>query len=395
LNFGNEFGGKMENLPRDSGFALAQFPVWEMQQLVSKKALSDFNQKAIADDLVNRISLNLLTGKQSTHDFSKWVQQQYQQGVETYFDQLRSYCFHYALKLVQSPETAEDISQDCISELLCSRAEINNIKAWLCRVAHNKAVSQISKESKDNKLSKELLIRAAVPPLNPDSDELPSQLSPEKIKKLLSRTDYQMFMELQKFKTLKEYAAHKQLSYQTAKEHKHRIKINLRSAYLREQGWQDSQEILSFQQLTAIKRFLNKLVTCFGSSELNEKTKNNLFTSPQMVWEAFKETSGIMQWDITALPERVFRLTVTAQTEAEPAIILIKIKLNRANRIGIVSCKRGLIVATIPSADGKMLTKVKGKSELNYQELLRLAPQATIYEPEYFADALIKLKPKK
>lgn len=392
MNLCNEIGGRMENSPRDSGIALGQNQVWEMQQLICNKALSDFKQKAIADDLVNRISLKMLAGQIYKNDYAKWVQQQYQQSVESYFEQLRAYCFHYALKLVQSPETAEDISQDCINELLCAKTEVTNIKAWLSRVVHNKAVSQINLESKDNKLSQELISRSLPPPLNPDDDELPAQLSPQKIKKLLSRADYQMHLELVKFKTLKEYAAHKQISYQTAKERKHRLKINLRSAYLRDQGWQDSQEILSFQQLTAIKRFLNKLITCFGTSQSPAKTKNNVFTSPQIVRDAFLGTSGILQWDISALPERVFNLTVTAATEVDKAVIVLKIKLNRANRIGIISCKRGLLVATIPSGESKMITKHKGKDHLNYQELLNLVPQATVYEPELFADMLEILK---
>lgn len=385
----------MDNSQNMATFCLEPEPVYEVQQLVSKKACQDFNQKAIADDLVNQICLKLLNDQDRISDVSQWVQQKYRQTVEQYFTNLHAYCFHYALKLAVNPETAEDISQDCIRELLCAKTDIGNIKAWLCRVAHNKAASHAKQGSKDSKLSKELALRSDDPPLNPDNEELPNQLSPQRIKKLLSRSDYQMFMELNKFASLKDYAAHKQISYQTAKEHKHRIKINLRSAYLREQGWQDSPDILSFQQLTAIKRFLHKMVTTFATSDAPEKTKNNLFISPESVREAFSGTSGILQWNISALENMVFTLTITAKTDAEPAFIHMNIKLNRANRIGILSCKRGLLLATLPSGDTRMLTKHKGKDQLNYQEFLNLLPQATILEPELFAELLEKWKTEK
>lgn len=373
---------------------LAESTVQIVQSQVRNQALQSFSQAAMADELVNRISLRLLSAAQIPTGPEKWARQQFIHEVEQYFAELQTYCFHYALKLTEHPETAEDIAQDSIRELLSCNQQISCIKAWLSKVTHNKVVKHKSLQSKDSSLGKQLADRNVDNSIDAEADNFPAQLSKPELKKLLSRKDYSTWQAIQNSPSLKAYAATQQISYQTAKEHKHRIRVNLRSAYLKQQGWLDSPAILSYQQLTVIKRFLNNLLATFGEAHIEGKAKNSVYVNSENLCTAFQGCKSIYEWAIRILGEREFDITVVGETSDLPAVISLKIKLNKANRICITHCKKGTIIAQMPSGDAKLFTIHKGRAHFNYDELLSLVPKATVYDAEQFAEMLEKHKPK-
>jgi DNA-directed RNA polymerase specialized sigma24 family protein len=368
--------------------------VQAVQDHIRNKAMQTFSQASIADYLLNRISLSIIELGNDHTDIYSWVEHQFVKEVEAYFSELQAYCYYYALKISGQPETAEDIAQDTIRELLSAKQQISCIKAWLSRVTHNKLVQHIKANNKDNTLSKQLIDYNTEAPLDPDEDKLPDKLPLPSIKKLLSKRDYSVYSAIRKCKTLKEYAELKQISYQTAKEHKHRIKVNLRSAYLKQQGWQDSPDILSYQQLIAIKRFMQNLISTFGEPNAGSKGKNSISVAKCDLVAAFKGTNGIHKWQIRSLNNNLYMLTIAAKSQPLPTIIRMKIKLNRANRISILTCSLGEIIAQMPSGDRTALTSFKGKDVINYERLISLLPNATVYDAERFQNFLMKIKPK-
>jgi hypothetical protein len=358
----------------------------DLQQEIRQRAEREFTQGVLSAELVNRLSLKFISKGMDKSDLTDWLNQQYPLEVELCFSELYNYCYHYALKLLSKPEQAEDIAQDTIKELLSTRNSVGNLKAWLCRVTHNKAMAALKKQNHDNDLKNLVQLQLVEKPLHPDEDDLSRKLSPISIRKLLSKRDYKTFCDLKDSPNLKEYAKRTGISYQTAKEHNHRIKVNLRSAYLREQGWRDSQAILSFQQLRSLKRFMDRLTT-LGNPE-NQK----LCTKNCDLQETFKDCTGIMTWDISLKDDNSFKLIVMISTTALPTAVSMTIKLNRSNRIRILSCKRGNLVATMPMGDFKPLLEVKGKTRLNYNDLLQMIPSATVYDQENFTNMVERWK---
>jgi len=354
-----------------------------LQKEVMDRAQKDFSQAVLTEDLVNRLSLKYLSKGNPKTELSDWVAHHYPKEVENCFTELYKYCLHYALKLISEPEQAEDIAQDCLKELLSTQNPISNLKAWLCRVTHNKAIAAVKKQTHHRKLITKVQNNLPKLPPNPDEDDLSSKLSEACVKKLLSKQDYKTFCELKKAGNLINYTAQLGISYQTAKEHKHRIKVNLRSAYLKQQGWRDSQAILSFQQLRSIKRFIDRLVENSG--------KTCHYKNPDLQ-ETLKDCTGLMTWEIKMMEENFFHLILMFETTGLPAVLTMDIKMNRAHRISIVYCKRGTLVAVMPEGSVKPLTVEKGKGILNYSELLKLVPQAEVYDQELFEDMLEELK---
>jgi len=370
-------------MAEDRSARTEQIALLLLQQIVLERARKDFSQAVLCDDMVNRLSLKYISSSEDQNDLGTWVAHHYPKEVENCFAELYKYCLHYALKLISDNEKAEDIAQDCLKELLSTNCNVSNLKAWLCRVTHNKAIANIKQQNYQKKLLNSVQNRCLEPPPHPDEDDLSQKLSPDLLKKLLSKSDYQTFCELKKTGNLKAYAAKMGISYQTAKEHKHRLKLNLRSAYLKEQGWKDSQAILSYHQLRSIKRFIGKLVEN-GGKACHCKTPD--------LQETLKDCTGLMTWEIKMMAENYFHLFLMFETPDLPSVMTMDIKLNRANRISIVHFKRGTLVAVMPEGTAKPLSVEKGKAILNYSELLKLVPQATVYDQELFKDMLEELK---
>jgi len=353
-----------------------------VQNAAMARAAQDFAQNAIQIDLVNRLCLKYLGSSQAKQDASAWLDHHYPMAVEACFAELHAHVYHYAVKLMLHPEKAEDIAQECIRELLCTKNPVQNPKAWLAKVAHNKAVSVYQSQQRDHKLLSEVEQLSDLP-YDPDEDELWTKFTPEKVKQLLSRADFLLYRELSAAPDLKSYAAARRISYQTAKEHRHRLKVNLRSAYLKEQGWRDSPVILSLQQLRSIKRFIGRITDQCSSLPARMSRK---------VQDAFADCTGIMTWDISMQGNNSFKLYIMITTASLPTLVTMEIKLNRMNSVSISKCKRGTLIATIPSGNTPVLSTDKGKSKLNYAELLRLSSQATVYDQEHFDKMLAEMK---
>ncbi len=352
-----------------------------LQQEIHCRAEHEFEQKVLRDELVNRLSLRFVSSGPKQCEPIEWLRHNYPKEVETYFSDLFDYCLHYAVKIVSDPVQAEDIAQDSIRELLACRCEIKTLRAWLARVVHNKAIAYYQTNHRADKLCQDL--KQQMLPPDPDEADFEIKIEREQVKKLLSKTDYLLYKKIFDASNLKAYAKQQGINYQTAKEHKHRIKVNLRSAYLKEQGWKDSQEILSYQQLRSIKRFICRLVENRGKGYAKRHPD---------VQTALSDCTGLMTWEISMLDERSFHLFLMFSTNALPEVLTMDIKLNRAHRISITKSKRGTLIATMPEGTAKPLSTLKGKAVLNYQELLKLVPQAEVYDQELFSEMLETLK---
>ncbi len=367
----------------------ARKAVADVQKAVRNRAISEFGQPAIADELVNRVSLRLLEQTRGDQPPLCW-DKIYRREVEAWFSELQSYCRRYTAKLVNDPETAADICQECLRELLLSQNGIRSVKAWICRVAHNKAVSQINKEKNDRNLVREL--KSIPVPEDPEDSELPESLDKKQLRKLLSRADYSLWLRLTAHKTLKDYARAEGISYQTAKARKRRVRTNLRSAWLRGQGWADSPQILSYDEFKAVQRFISRLLATYGSS-IDPACRKQLdkIRNPKLK-ETFRGVRKIHEWTVSLLSEGSFSLFVVGIGDSAPVPVKLKIRLDRANRVRITACQVYQLVASAPTGDARIFTENKGRQEIRYEELLRLAPKFTILDQERFDQMLADLK---
>lgn len=347
----------------------------------------EFVQMAIRKELQDIVTARFAVMGNSEINIPAWLKTNYHLAVETLFHKLFEHCSHYALKLISDPEMAQDIAQDCIKELLDSKQEIKDLKAWLSRVTHNKVVASFKAQKKEAKLVHGLKQLPQEITADPDDDDFHITLRPEEIKKMLSPIEFRMYNELYLKMSLQEYALAHGISYQTAKEHKHRIKVNLRSAYLKDKGYSNTKDILSYQQLRSLNCFVRKL------DKLKEGKSSLGVRHPQLK-EYFQSYQKIHEWNITLFEKEVYDLVVVLITNATPEVIVIKFKFNRAHRITILKIKKSQLIASMPENDSNPLVLNKGKVELNRPELLRILPHATVHNQELFDELMQKLTKK-
>ena len=79
--------------------------------------------------------------------------------IENIFKQYQPFLYKMAIKVVKSPQTAGDIVQNVFLKLVEHRKQlsgINNIEAWLNRVAQNELIDFLRKTAADNRLKHRL-----------------------------------------------------------------------------------------------------------------------------------------------------------------------------------------------------------------------------------------------
>lgn len=395
----------------------------EIFRIVREKTLfladNAFRQAEMSREISNRVLLKLASGIPDEDQVNTWVQSKFEREVEAYFAELNAFGTNYALKLTRNPENAEDIAQECVQELLSSTRQIDSIKGWLSRVIYHKAVKYISGKSKERKLrdmlredseqSPELLKElegethgtrtgyltisldkdAAL--LDPSTRNFHRCIKPELAKKLLKPADYAIFMGLREAKNLRDYAVVKGIKYQTAKEHKQRVLVNLRSAYMKMQGWLSSPEILDYRQLSVVKRFIRQMMDSFGDPS-GEGRKSSLGVDKAKVFEALQGFSVLLEWNIKLLPDGSFSLVIVSLQNDMPVVVTMKIRINRAGRINVLSCKRGETIAIIPEQDRSLFTGPKHNQKLDKEQTLALIPGAKVLNKEQFEDFVKSLK---
>lgn len=354
-----------------------------------QRAVSEFGQPAIADELVSQVSLRLLEASLQGQPGPGW-EKIYRREVESYFAELYAHCQRYAVRLVEDPEAAADICQDCLKELLSTRNKIVNVKAWICQVAHNKAVGKIRQERRDRTLLSELKSLPEIPA--PDGLDQPAKMDKKQLRKLLSRADYSLWLRLCAHKTLKDYARAEGISYQTAKNRKRRVRMNLRSAWLRGQGWLDSSRVLNYDEFNAIRRFISRVLATYGTSSAKASLNQRGRIKNPSLEEAFKGVHKIHEWTVSLLDEGGFSLLLVGIRDGLPVPVKLKIKLDRAHRVRISDCQVYKLLASAPTGGARVLTEVGGRLKLRYEELLRLVPKFTVLDQERFDHILADLR---
>ena len=356
---------------------------------VRQRAVSEFGQPAITDELVSRVSLRLLEASLQGQPGPGW-ENIYRREVESYFAELFAHCQRQAVRLAGDPEAAADICQDCLKELLSTRNKIVCVKAWICQVAHNKAVGKIRQEHRDRALLSELRSLPDIP--EPDGLDQPAKMDKKQLRKLLSRADYSLWLRLCAHKTLKDYAHAEGISYQTAKNRKRRIRMNLRSAWLRGQGWADSSRVLNYGEFNAIRRLIGRVLATFGTSSAKASPDQRGRIKNPSLEEAFKGVGKIHEWTVSLLDEGGFSLLLIGIRDSLPVPVRLKIRLDRAHRVRIFDCQVYKLLATAPVGGARVLTEASGRVKLSYEELLRLVPKFTVLDQERFDMMLADLK---
>ncbi|MDZ4182990.1 MAG: hypothetical protein U1B83_08950, partial [Candidatus Cloacimonadaceae bacterium] len=165
----------------------------------------------------------------------------------------------------------------------------------------------------------------------------------------------------------------------------------LRSAYMKMQGWLSSPEVLDYRQLSVVKRFIRQMMDSFGDPS-GEGRKSSMGVDKAKVFEALQGFSVLLEWNIKLKPDGSFSLTIVSIQDDMPVVVTMKIRINRAGRINVLSCKRAETIAIIPEQDRSLFIGPKHNQKLDKEQTLALIPEAKVLNREQFEDFVKSLK---
>jgi len=323
-------------------------------------------------DIENSALLNWLSSAQPSQSVPDFIDKQYPKLIESYFLKLRNACFTYCLKKTNDFEKSEDISQDAILQLLKARQPIKDARLWLRQVSCNILAKQY-KHNQDHKKMLQTLeyeVRIISELLAGNDIDLSSQIFQKVENTLYESSEYRELIEIQKYPTLTQYAHAKGISYDKARQFSKEIKKNFKAKCLKYYGWEDSPEILSFNQLKSIQRYLNQLIKCPQLDKKPSIRKNSSLMKQSDIRQTLVGFDQIDDWGIHIIGSNKYRIHIFCNPgKIEPLCVSVIITIKENNRIVTESCKVNRLAAILTIPPNVTIPKNKGKSALTFEQI--------------------------
>ena len=343
-----------------------------LSELIFARVKDYVGQDALAKEITSEVQIKLVKEDISEIDREAWIHKQVESIAESYISDLWSYCFHYALKLTEDPDLAQDTTQTVMVALLQSKQEVLHVKGWLKQAVYNQCILATKDEKKKRELGKKLASEApmGVAAQAVDEEQLEKGMSDADLKRLLSKEDYAELREMRKYKTLKDYAQAKGMNSSAARKRKHCILTNLKAGYLNEQGWVNVPEILDYRTMVNIKRFLNTLVE---KNRLGDYKQLYHYCTPEIapkLQATLKGISNILDWGISQISPKHYQVSFVASTNRDnPSLVVVEITINRANYIRITECYGSMLAGMISESKLGQFPSEKGKYLLTREDI--------------------------
>ena len=355
----------------DNVISIARQYFEELQQKVLAATAELYKNTGIAHDIANMVLLELGVETPDEIDLTAQISKSIAKASETYFSDLWMYCYRYALQLLRREELAQDIAQEAIASLFKTDKQVEYIKGWLKRTVFNQAQTKITELKRESSLELADFADLAAVEEPADEDSLETDLDPNEIRKYLSAEDFKLYTRIKAHRNLKVYAKAEKISYQTAREHKHRVLHNLKHNYLKKQGWQGTPQILSFRQMTNVKRFIKTLIEHAEENALHKLSKY----CPKGVLEEVKSTLQNLKqasdWGINMLSNMKFEIFIFDFSEPSlPSMFTIQIRINQGNSIRILSSKQLNMMGTVDENILDVVPVESGKCSLSMNEIM-------------------------
>ncbi len=344
----------------------------EISERIFNKVKEYIGHDSLAKQITSDIQLGLVKDEIKEPELSTWINRQAQSRTESHITELWEFCFHYALKLSENPDVAQDTTQTVMVAFLQSKAEVTYIKGWLKQAVYNQFMHSVKEDKKMHDLGRILAHEPAPEAQIIDEEKLEKSLKDSDLKRLLSKADFAELKEMHSFKTIKEYSISKGINSSAARKRKHCILTNLKASYLNELGWVNRPEILDYRTLVNIKRFLNTLVE---KNRLGDYKQLYHYCSPEItpkVKSTLKDIQVIFDWGISQTAPRNYQVSICDISNMEnPVLAVVEITINRANYIRIIDSHCTALIGVIPESKLDHYPSDKGKCLLTPEDVFR------------------------
>lgn len=296
--------------------------------------------------------------------------------TEKEYNDLYKYSLNVASKYVGYKDCAYDIAQNTMLSLISSKSEIISPFSWIRTTVRREATKFIALEKKEIEFVKQNHLEKSIVPVSSVQDDSADflKLSSQKIKQILSPGDFEIYKKLKthKFSATK-YAENEKVSLNSVKTYKHRIKLNIISAYLLEDGWQRSVRILNYNQYVAINRFVTQIIDCVQKQKLSVMRNYLQRIDNTVIQKLFEGVDACLEWNV-AYVEDVYKLImVCSPFMPMPKIIEFSIKFHKANSVYIIDAKEKKPSLAVKSSSEELQRyKVKEKITLSEEQIVSI-----------------------
>jgi DNA-directed RNA polymerase specialized sigma24 family protein len=356
---------KFRDLPSQKDFdALSEEIYLKVRDYIANESL--------AKQITSEIQIGLVKEDIQESEQAVWIRRQVESRTESTIQELWDYCFHYALKLTENPDLAQDTTQTVMVAFLQSKLEITYVKGWLKQAVYNQCMQIVKEDIKAQDLGKMLVNEPAPEAGSVEEDQLERNLQDADLKRLLSKSEYSELREMRKYKTIKDYAQAKGENPGAVRKRKHSILTNLKASYLNEQGWVNTPEILDYRTLVNVKRFMSTLVE---KNQLGDHKQLFHYCPPEIlpkVQETLQGVQMIFDWGITQVSPKSYQVSMVEISNPEnPMMVVMEIAVNRANYIRITDCYGTSLVGLIPETKLDHYPSDKGKCLLTLTDVYK------------------------
>ena len=344
----------------------------EIKEKVFKLAHTHLPHGSLSTEITNRIILSALAEQMEDPAPDAWLHSKVEQEIQSLLQELWQYSYGYASTLINDADQAQDVAQTAIMALLGSKQPVTHVKGWLRRTAYNLSMQSLRRDYARQSLADRLVEEPALtePGLPYTEADSAVQILPGDIKRILSPEEYSEWSRMHSAPTLKAYAQDSGINYAQARKRKHVLSRKLKSTLLREQGWNNCPEILDYQSLLNIKRFMQTLVDHAAgksSSEIKRYCPASLYGKLK---EAMTGYTRVDDWGISMDSDRDYQVFIfDASDLQQPKMLAVSIRLNRSNHIRIKDCKLLQLMGEIPAEKLEPISLTRGSLSLTLEDL--------------------------
>lgn len=201
-----------------------------------------------------------------------------------------------------------------------------------------------------------------------------SNINTLKLYKILGKADYSLYQTLKKYDfSYAKCAEGEKLKLETVRTQMKRIKRNISSSLLFEEGWRHGAKILNYQQYSNINRGISKIIETVKQQKLSSLCSYFRNVDNKYLNELFNGVEYCHEWHVI-FAEGIYKLyLVCAPLVPIPKFIEIIFKFNKSNFLYIISAseKKPLLIAP-GTIDKVNRYKEKGKINLTEEQLLSI-----------------------
>jgi DNA-directed RNA polymerase specialized sigma24 family protein len=300
--------------------------------------------------------------------------------TEQEYNELYKFSLNQAHKFIGYTDNAYDIAQNAILAFLSSKTPIEKPKPWLSTVVKREIKALHDKEKKDNNLIKKTAIESKIRAQVKEEESYDfSHISIQKIMQYLGKKDFQLYQNFRKYEfSAKKISEKEKLPLETIKSHLRRIKRNIISGYLVEDGWNYGNRILNYNQYIRITRGISGIIESVKNKKISSLRNYFRRVDNELLEKIFHGVESCYEWSIRFENDAYKLLLVCTPLEPMPKFINLIIKFNQANFLYLIDATlKTPVIVTHGSLDKVSIYKEKGKINLMTDEVVKIISDKT------------------